>query len=852
MTELESPTSLDPRALLAEWANGRDEWVRFLAGDVLSTGRPVSDGTVAQAYELLRQEKALGERILPVVAPLSVEARQDEAAPPLSITKLSDVHGVNALVSGAVMEPNEGLTILYGENGTGKTGYARIFKALAGGRTADEILGNIDTAEAEAQSASVEYQLGGEAKTLVWAGERGVSPFTRTSIFDSFSVTAHVDEDLDYVYVPAALALFTHVIAAIQAVSAHIDSDISGLTGGNSTLLTRFLRSSSVYPQIETLGASTDLDALKAKASTDPKVEEKIDELRRTVAALQGNTLGAQITARKQDQRVLTQAAKAAETIQGFDVETYNQTVSTRAQLAKDYEAFRTQLFAAASLPAKPDETWNDFIKAGNQYRRHLIDVGAHDADRCLYCRQPLADPARELLAKYSSYLEDKISADIRTADGTLSGFRRLMASIPTTELSAFVGDYEEREDKPDFFATVKAINDVRITLVTATDSAIATSVDGDDLAAHGTAVDTALTKADTDIPALEDQSTNRAQALTDTQAELAELVAAAELTRSWRVIEAQVKDAKEADRLRILKRPLAQLARAVTELSKQASDELINQSFDRLFLEECEALRAPNLKIQFVGREGAARRRKVLGGARHRPSKVLSEGEQKVLAMADFLAEARLADITAPVIFDDPVSSLDHRRINEVAERIANLSKVNQVIVFTHDIFFATTLLGILGKTNRISYFQITDEGGMGKVTPATGPRSDSLGWFKAEINRTIQAANGQEGEARDALVQRGYSLLRSWCEVFTETELLRGVTKRYQPNVMMGNLADIKFDQLPNFVPRVGEIFDLACRYMEGHSQPLASLGVSATLSGLEGHWKELQDIKKAHDNA
>lgn len=852
MTELEPSTSLDPRALLANWANGSDEWVRFLAGDVLSTGRPVSDGAVAQAYELFRQEKALNERILPVVAELSVEARRDEAAPPLSITKLSDIHGVNALVSGAVIEPNEGLTILYGENGTGKTGYSRIFKALAGSRTAGEILGNINAAEAEAQSANVEYQLGCEAKTLAWAGGRGVSPFTRMSIFDSFSVTAHVDEDLDYVYVPAALALFTHVIAAIQAVSGHIDSDVSSLTGGNSTLLTHFSRGSSVSPQIETLGASTDLDALRAKASTDPKVEEKIDELRRTVAALQANTLGAQITARKQDQRVLKQAAKAAETIQCFDVETYNQTISTRAQLAKDHEAFRAQLFAAATLPAEPDKTWTDFIEAGDKYRRHLIDVGAHDAERCLYCRQPLTDPARELLAKYSGYLEDKISADIRTADGTLSAFKHSIVSIPATELSAFVGDYDEREDRPGFFATVRAINDVRITLVTATDSAITTSVSGGALSAHATAIETALTQADTDISAWEEQSTNRAQALTNKQAELAELVAAAELTRWWPTIESQVKDAKEADRLRILKRPLTQLVRAVTELSKQASDELINQSFDKLFLEECGALNAPDLKIQFVGKEGAARRRKVLGGARHKPSKVLSEGEQKVLAMADFLAEARLAGITAPVIFDDPVSSLDHRRINEVAGRIANLSKVDQVIVFTHDIFFATTLLGILGKTNRISYFQVTDEGGMGKVTRATGPRSDSLGWFKAEVNRTIQAANGQEGEARDALVQRGYSLLRSWCEVFTETELLRGVTKRYQPNVMMGGLAEIKFDQLPNFVPRVGEIFDLACRYMEGHSQPLASLGISATLSGLNGHWQELQDIKKAHDNA
>jgi hypothetical protein len=116
-------------------------------------------------------------------------------------------------------------------------------------------------------------------------------------------------------------------------------------------------------------------------------------------------------------------------------------------------------------------------------------------------------------------------------------------------------------------------------------------------------------------------------------------------------VIETQVKDAKETDRLRILKRPLAQLARAVTELSKQASDELINQSFDKLFLEECEALRAPNLKIQFVGREGAARRRKVLGGARHKPSKVLSEGEQKVLAMADFLGSPTSHPTTSPAV---------------------------------------------------------------------------------------------------------------------------------------------------------------------------------------------------------
>jgi hypothetical protein len=207
---------------------------------------------------------------------------------------------------------------------------------------------------------------------------------------------------------------------------------------------------------------------------------------------------------------------------------------------------------------------------------------------------------------------------------------------------------------------------------------------------------------------------------LGEKQAELMELKDAVELGKSWPVIEAQVNRAKEADQLKTLKRPLPSLGRAVTELAKTASDQLINQSFDALFLEECDALRAPALKLQFVGREGKAQRRKVMSG-KHKPSKVLSEGEQKVLALADFLAEARLAGITAPVIFDDPVSSLDHRRINEVSRRIARLADDNQVIVFTHDILFATTLLGLFEKSKRCVYFQVTDEDGKGKVIRAT-----------------------------------------------------------------------------------------------------------------------------------
>lgn len=843
---------VDARALLAEWANAGDEWVRLLVGEVLATGRPAESATIEKAYALFRQEKALDARELGSVAPLSTEARQDESAPPLAILSLSEVHGVNALMTGAVIEPHAGLTILYGENGTGKTGYSRIFKALADSRTAVDILGNIDAEEVEGQSAKLVYRMGDEETTLEWTGDRGVSPFTRMSIFDSPSVTAHVDEDLDYVYVPAALALFNHVIAAIQSVASQIDGTIASLSSGSTGLLARFQRGSTVYPMIETLGASTDLAALKAKASTDPELDKKIDGLTQAVAALRANTLGTELTGRRREQRALAQAEVVVSTLTGFDSKAYNDLVLKRAALQVDYDLFRAELFAAADLPAEPEDSWNEFINAGDVYRLHLVDVGAHDADRCLYCRQPLQDNARDLLSKYSSYLEDKISQDIREADAQMAATRRSVGSVATNDIATFLAEFgEEGAEKPEYFEAIEAANTLLDLLRAAVDAG---GQIGSDVATEAAPlagkISAALGAVGKHISSLDEQVANRTQALADSQAQLLELKDAAELAKSWPTIETQVKSAKEADQLRTLKRPLGQLARGVTELAKTASDQLINQSFDALFLEECDALRAPSLKVQFVGREGKAQRRKVLSG-HHKPSKVLSEGEQKVLALADFLAEARLAGITAPVIFDDPVSSLDHRRINEVATRIAALAHANQVIVFTHDILFATTLLGLMEKSKRCVYFQITDEdGGKGKVTRATGPRWDTLSGIKGKLNSTIEAAKQVEGEPRDALVRVGYGWIRSWCEVFTEAELLQGVTQRYQPNVGMTRLANINTDKLADIIPKVTEIFEEACRYIDGHSQPLVTLGVSPTLSGLEQHWAELLELKKSND--
>lgn len=809
----------------------------------------MKDGDLVAAYELFRQEKGLDERTLAVEPDLGVDATEEDAELPLAVTKLSEVAGVNALVPGSVIEPHASMTILFGENGTGKTGYSRIFKALAGSRTADTILGNIEDTDEIAQSALVEYTVGTDVKTLTWSGEQGVAPFTRMSIFDSPAVNFHVDDDLAYVYVPTVLALFNHVNTALKGVHNQVDAAIRSLGAGSTTLLSRFPRDSTIYPLVETLGAATDLPALDAYADRGADVDQRIEVLRRAVAALEADTLAAQISERLHIEHVLRQAARAGDALGALDVETLNSMRGQLNALRHDYRTFRSELFVAADLPADPEDTWDAFVTTGDEYRSHLESLGVHDSHRCLYCRQPLSDQAKLLVAKYSEYLTDKISADIASVEKSISGATASILAIQLPDVAAFIGEHENREIKPPAYANLVAIQ-AAVGAVTVAIGA------GDSIDVHAVSsvptvaaeLAATLTSVETEIAALKVQSANRSDALRERKRELAELTAASELDKSWPTIQAQVERAKEADKLRVLGGKFTALGRSVTELAKVASDQLINQNFEKLFVEECRALRAPELTVEFVGRQGRAQRRKTLGG-RHKPSKILSEGEQKVLALADFLAEARLAGITAPVIFDDPVSSLDHRRINEVARRVASLAADNQVIVFTHDIFFATTLLSLFEASKRCAYFQITDDDGKGKVTRASGPRWDSLGNLKTNITKTIEAARAVDGEARAALIREGYDWIRSWCEVFAETELLAGVSQRYQPNIRMTTLSSIKASALPAASEVVTRVFEDACRYIPGHSQPLPTLGIAPSLPGLEGHWQELQDARKVY---
>jgi hypothetical protein len=95
-------------------------------------------------------EKQLSPGEVPDVPLLGDDGTNGDAAEVLRLSKLRECEGVNALATGQEITFNPRMTVLFGENAAGKTGYVRILKLLANVRSAEKIIPDIHRPTARA------------------------------------------------------------------------------------------------------------------------------------------------------------------------------------------------------------------------------------------------------------------------------------------------------------------------------------------------------------------------------------------------------------------------------------------------------------------------------------------------------------------------------------------------------------------------------------------------------------------------------------------------------------------------------------------------------------------------------
>jgi hypothetical protein len=250
-----------------------------------------------------------------------------------------------------------------------------------------------------------------------------------------------------------------------------------------------------------------------------------------------------------------------------------------------------------------------------------------------------------------------------------------------------------------------------------------------------------------------------------------------------------------------------------VTRCQRELAENAVTNVLETKLAEEMSALGCSHIPVELhshgAGGETIVGLRLV--GAVDAPSvsEILSEGEQRALSLAFFLAEVGTAEHDGGIILDDPVSSLDDERRAYIAGRLIEEARHRQVVVFTHDMHFVVDL-GDQAKKREVDVenqwvWRDGNEPGRVDAEPPFHAKNfrarvGALGLRIQEWDNQPAAANQDEALRRATDLYRD---MRATWERGVEERLFRGVVQRFQREVKTTSLTRVVItDELKHVV--------------------------------------------------
>ncbi|HHR6028509.1 TPA: AAA family ATPase [Providencia alcalifaciens] len=230
--------------------------------------------------------------------------------------------------------------------------------------------------------------------------------------------------------------------------------------------------------------------------------------------------------------------------------------------------------------------------------------------------------------------------------------------------------------------------------------------------------------------------------------------------------------------------------------------------------------------------------------------AKIASEGEQRCIAIAAFLAEMKADNRLSAVIFDAPVNSLSHQWSSKVATRLISESLSRQVVVFTHDIVFFKLLLE-QAELQGAQHASVALE----RSRKFAGLVRDSAPWEALTTSKRIKHLNtilqdlrkldrdGTEADFRQAS-RAFYGLLRETWERLVEEKLLNKVVSRFERGVYtqrLSRLVDISGED----TAKVDNAMGKCSTYFTGHDSAPAVGDPYPTIEEIEDDLKNIKDF-------
>lgn len=785
-----------------------------------------------------------------------------ENAPRTALLSIGSVKGIDRLADD--QEPlsflKDGLTLVYGPNASGKSGYCRIAKQLCRSRSAREIRGDVyDVSSPEGWRVDFEYCVEGqENKKLSWAGEEPPEDLRRMSIFDTADAQIYVDRNRKLEFLPYELSVLTNLANCARELSEHFErharqNDIGGL----NSFINSYTEGTKIHKELSKISLETNFSELPSEeqlrnlAVWNKENIFQLEDIRKRIAESPESQRNTCRSAKSLLETLKVEISKCSALISNSEVKKLKTMHDTKKQKAEEAELAANNLSSGLPISNIGSNAWRQMLAYAREFATEVaVDENASDlseAEFCMLCQQSLNDDARQRMKKFDDYIIGRAVEESKKAEEVYNNrvqdiFGLKITTVAELEesLSAYAGMTDERKGIFDQIKKVYAELAGRYGL-------IKDMIDADSIEIIKTEdfISTVLTEQiDLDIQALGNEMTVLTEAIEAGSQHQADLKNLQSELLDLEKFSAEIDIAVDhLNRLKLYTRNQLALQQCNTaaisrQMSKRRSKLLSNSLRERL-AKEMESLNVSHIPIKISEKsssgDSVVEVELISKQSVKESSKILSEGEQRALALACFLAELGEKGMMHGVIIDDPVSSLDHTRMELVAERLVYESSVGrQVIIFTHNISFLHMVESQAMAVDIEPCVRWMTSRGKDKfgIIDSKDDIPDQLlkaGERISRLNRTIDDIfkdgydpSNVSGEMRDKVVAF-YTFMRETWEKIIEEIVFNSAIERYHPDVRTLSLATAYYDPKEDY-DRIHKGMK-RCSSYSGHSRPSAS---------------------------
>ncbi len=627
------------------FAEGLPYWAKYIA-DKIITGIEISDAEVNTAYSYLQEELKLAEETAkPQITIGNGTGTIGDYKLDLLLTKLAEVEGVNALTENQIIEFSPKLTILYGANGSGKTGYVRLFKKAFYSKAPEEILKNIHLASGHKDvKAKFTFQSAATDIPLIYPDNQANTEFEQYAVFDGKSVIRHLDQRNEFEFRPAGLSFFAEFTKAVKLIEEKLNADVTAKQSSND-LAYLFEGESEIKTVIENLSDATKIDDLKKHIPVADEDKKKKAELVKEYddLLLASKDKAKEITTLESIKQLLKTNKQNIEALnKHFTEANLKQVKDSITDCIKKEATAKTEgieSFKTDKIQNVGSPEWKSFIQAAEKFaqkQEKKNEVYPQKEDNCLLCQQPLSDDSQKLITSYWAYMKSVSEKEAKDAAAVLDKLKLTFEKLnfdlfpADNTLTVWLTD-KHKAVLASLTESLKKQKDLSAEIVS--DIATKTEHARTEIKISTTDHDTVIESIDASIKLLQDDA--QSKELDRLLKEKTIITHREKLELHFAKIEAYI-----SNQVWIKKAVKADFAkRKITDTEKSLSGKYFNQKYIDTFNQECQAMNGNfGIEITHAGSGGKSYSQLKLKG--NNPNAILSEGEQKVIAVADFIAE--------------------------------------------------------------------------------------------------------------------------------------------------------------------------------------------------------------------